>query len=118
MTIQRLQTDARMSGAVIHNGMIWLSGEIANDRTAGVYQQTKETLESIERLLEFAGTDKEHILSATIYLRDIERDFDLMNEAWDQWIPLGHAPARATVAAKMCFADILVEISIVAAVPD
>jgi enamine deaminase RidA (YjgF/YER057c/UK114 family) len=40
-----------------------------------------------------------------------------MNSVWDQWLPKGSAPARATVEAKMAKPSILVEISIVAALP-
>ncbi|MFK3815988.1 RidA family protein [Pseudomonas sp. NPDC089407] len=117
MPIQRLKTDARMSAAVIHNGTVMLSGEIANDLTGGVFRQTQETLSNIDQLLEVAGTTKDHLLSATIYLKNIQSDFNAMNEAWEQWIPEGRAPARATVEAQMFSPDVLVEISIVAALP-
>ena len=33
----------------------------------------------------------------TIYLKDIDADFEGMNRVWDQWLPRGVAPARATV---------------------
>lgn len=85
--------------------------------TAGIEQQTRETLENIERLLGEAGTDKQHILSVTIYLKDIDADFAGMNAVWDQWLPQGVAPARATVEAKLCEPEILVELSVVAALP-
>jgi len=68
-------------------------------------------------MLDLAGTDKQHLLSATIYLNDIEAHFAGMNSVWDQWLPKGAAPARATVEAKMAKPSILVEISIVAALP-
>ena len=40
-----------------------------------------------------------------------------MNGVWDQWVPQGCAPARATVQAALCYPEILVEISIFAALP-
>jgi len=115
MRIQRLHTDRRMSQIVIHQGTVYLSGQVGESMEAGVGQQTEETLQEIEKLLAEAGSDKEHILSVTIYLKDIERDFAGMNAVWDRWLPEGVAPARATVEAGMCESDILVEMSVIAA---
>ncbi|SDP14816.1 RidA family protein [Pseudomonas jinjuensis] len=115
MPIQRLHTEKRMSQIVIHNGTVYLAGQVGDDMAAGVEQQTRETLAHIERLLEEAGTDKSRILSVTIYLKDIDAHFAGMNSIWDQWLPQGVAPARATVEAKLCEPEILVEMSVVAA---
>ena len=71
-------------------------------------------LDKVDALLEQAGSDKEHILSATLYIRDM-KDFAGMNEVWDKWVPEGCAPARACVEARMARADLLVEISVTAA---
>ncbi len=117
MAIQRLHTNQRMSQVVVHNGTVYLAGQVAEDLTAGVEQQTREVLASVERLLDEAGTDKSRVLSATIYLKDVDADFDGMNGVWDQWVPQGCAPARATVEAALCEPEILVEISMVAALP-
>lgn len=117
MSIERLHSNKRMSLVVKHQGTVYLAGEVANDFQAGIAQQTRETLNNIERLLDEAGTDKNHILSATIYLKDIDAHFAGMNDVWDQWAPAGKAPARAAVEAKMCEEGILVEISIIAALP-
>ena len=81
MPIQRLHTDARMSQIVIHRGTVYLAGQVGEDLSAGIEQQTRETLENIERLLRQAGTDKQHILSVTVYLKDIEADFAGMKAA-------------------------------------
>ena len=62
--------------------------------------------------------DPSHILSATIYLRDIANDFAPMNEVWNAWVPDGQAPARACVQAHMARAALRVEISVIAAVID
>ena len=117
MPIQRLHTNARMSQIVIHGNTVYLAGQVGEDMNAGIEQQTRETLDNIERLLRQAGTDKQHILSVTIYLKDIDADFAGMNAVWDQWLPEGVAPARATVEAKLCEPEILVELSVVAALP-
>ncbi|WP_263145936.1 RidA family protein [Pseudomonas sp. RIT-PI-AD] len=117
MSIQRQHTNARMSQIVIHNSTVYLAGQVADDLSAGIEQQTRETLTHIERLLGEAGTDSTRILSVTIYLKDIDAHFAGMNAVWDAWLPQGVAPARATVQAKLCEPDILVELSVIAALP-
>jgi len=106
-----------MSQIVVHGSTVYLAGQVGEDMNAGIEQQTRETLENIERLLAEAGTDKQHLLSVTIYLKDIDADFAGMNAVWDTWLPEGVAPARATVEAKLCEPEILVELSVVAALP-
>lgn len=115
MTIQRLLSDARMSAIVRHGDTVYLAGEVANDLEGDIEAQTRETLVNIESLLVQAGTQRTRILSATIYLRDIEADFAGMNRVWDAWLPSGCAPARATVQAKLCDPRMRVEISVIAA---
>lgn len=118
MTISRIHTTERASKIVINNGVIYLAGQVAADAEADVQEQTRSTLARVEQLLSEAGSDKEHLLSATIYLRDIANHFALMNEVWNEWVPEGHAPARACVQAHMARPALLVEISIVAAVAE
>lgn len=115
MSIERQKTGARMSAIVKHNGTVYLAGQVGNDFEADVQDQTRSTLEKIDGLLKEAGSRREQVLSAIIYLRDIDNHFALMNEVWDAWVPEGHAPARACVEAHMARANILVEISIIAA---
>ncbi len=114
MMIERLETGQRMSRIVKHNGTIFLCGQVCKDATQGIKEQTSSMLEKVEDLLEQAGSDKEHILSATIYIKNMQY-FGEMNEVWDNWVPAGHAPARACVEASMARDVLLVEISIVAA---
>ena len=116
MSITRKHTSERMSKIVSHNGIVYLCGQVAADAEADIQEQTRTTLAKIDGLLAEAGSSKEHILSATIYLRDIDNHFGLMNEVWNAWVPTGHAPARACVEAHMARPSLLVEISIVAAV--
>ncbi len=114
MTITRLETKQRMSRIVKHNGTIFLCGQVAADATQGISEQTQTMLDKVDALLTQAGSDREHILSATIYVKDMSYFAD-MNAVWDAWVPEGHAPARACVAAKMAREALLVEISVVAA---
>ena len=112
--IARMETTDRMSKIVIHQDTVYLCGQVADNGEAPISRQTENMLAKVERLLQQAGSGKEHMLSATIYLRDM-KDFAGMNAVWDQWVPQGHAPVRACVEARMARPDLLVEVSIVAA---
>jgi len=115
MPIQRLQTKKRMSRIVIHNDTIYLCGQVCEDASQGIKEQTATMLAKVDALLEEAGSDKERILSATVYIRDM-KDFAAMNEVWDDWVSDGNAPARACVEARMARPELLVEVSVIAAV--
>ncbi len=115
MTIARLHAGPRMSQAVIHNDTVYLAGQVADEaKGRSVTEQTKEILASVDRLLQEAGSDKTKILSTTIYLADIAT-FAEMNAVWDGWVPAGHAPARATIEAKLAAPAYTVEIACIAA---
>jgi len=110
--ITRLHTSSRMSKIVKHNGTIYLCGQVgAGD---SVTAQTQDCLARIDTLLLEAGTDREHILQAVIWLSDTA-DFAEMNAVWDAQIPKGHAPARACGEAKLARDVLRVEIIITAA---
>jgi enamine deaminase RidA (YjgF/YER057c/UK114 family) len=113
--IVRTDTQQRMSKIVEHNGTVYLCGQVAEDATKDVAEQTRSMLARVDALLLKVGTTREKILSATIYLADIGRDFAAMNEVWDAWVPEGHAPARACVEGKLARAELLVEVVVVAA---
>jgi len=116
MDITRLGTERRrMSKIVIHNDTVYLCGQVAKDSDAGIKEQTSTMLDKVDDLLKQAGSDREHILSATIYVKDMSY-FAEMNEVWDAWVVEGYSPARACVAASMARPELLVEISVVAAV--
>jgi enamine deaminase RidA (YjgF/YER057c/UK114 family) len=104
-----------MSQAVVHGNTIYLAGQVADDPVPSVAEQTRQILAKIDRLLATAGSDKSKILSANIWLADIQR-FEEMNEVWDGWAPPGAAPARATVQSTLARPRNLVEIMVVAAV--
>jgi enamine deaminase RidA (YjgF/YER057c/UK114 family) len=112
--IQRKETKQRMSRIVIHQSTVYLCGQVAADANKGIEEQTHTMLEKVDTLLIDAGSDRQHILSATIYIKDMQ-DFAAMNKIWDSWVPEGYAPARACVQASMARPELLVEISVVAA---
>jgi enamine deaminase RidA (YjgF/YER057c/UK114 family) len=115
MTIQRHDTNARLSRVVVHGDTVYLAGLTA-DKTAGqsVATQTQEILASIDGLLAKAGTDKSKLLQATVWLQDI-RTVDDMNKIWDAWVPAGCAPARACIEARLQSPAKMVEIRVTAA---
>ncbi|KZN47285.1 RidA family protein [Pseudoalteromonas luteoviolacea] len=115
MTITRKHTNQRMSRIVVHNDTIYLCGQVCKDATQGIKEQTQTMLDKVDALLAEANSDKYHILSATVYISDMKY-FAQMNEVWDAWIPEGHAPARACVEAAMARPELLVEVSVTAAV--
>ena len=114
MTIQRLQVGARLSGAVVHNGLVYISGQVPDDGSADITRQTQQVLAKIDALLREAGSDKAKLLWAQIFLPDM-KDFAAMNAVWEKWIVAGQTPARATVEAKLANASYKVEIMATAA---
>ena len=119
MTIERRHVGKRMSQLVIHRASrtVYLAGQVAGDAATDVSDQTRQVLAQIDALLAEAGTDKSQLLSATIYLPDIA-DFAEMNVVWEAWVAPGATPARATVEALLAGPEFMIEIQVVAALPD
>ncbi|MCV0351388.1 MAG: RidA family protein [Nitratireductor sp.] len=111
--IKRVDTGTRMSQAVIHNGTIYLAGQVGTPG-ASVATQTKDILAKIDALLEQNGSDKSRILQATIWLASMN-DFAEMNDVWDAWVAPGHAPARACGESALATPEYTVEIIVIAA---
>jgi enamine deaminase RidA (YjgF/YER057c/UK114 family) len=114
VTIYRHLPGARMSEAVVAQGLIFLAGQVAEKPEGDATTQTANILGQIDKLLADLGSDKTKIIDATIFLADIA-DFDAMNQAWDAWVPAGQAPARATVQATLAKPGWKVEIKLIAA---
>lgn len=112
--ITRIGTGARMSEAVVYNGVAYLAGQVGNPGDS-VADQTRTCLAEVDRILAEAGTDKTRILSTQIWLADIST-FAEMNAVWDEWVPQGHTPARATGESKLAAPEYKVEVIVVAAV--
>jgi enamine deaminase RidA (YjgF/YER057c/UK114 family) len=114
MSIERTGSTARMSPIVKHNNTVYLCGQVAEDANADIAEQTQSCLNKIEALLTQAGSDKNSMLSVTIYLRDM-KDFAAMNAVWDAWVSDCEKPARACVEARLARAELLIEFSVTAA---
>ena len=112
--IKRIQSSARYSECTVHNGNVYLAGQVAGDATQDIVGQTQQVLSAIDQLLAAAGSDKTRVLRAQVFLADIA-DFAGMNAVWDTWVAKGSTPARATVEAKLARPEWKVEIVITAA---
>ena len=113
-TIARFHPAKRYSEASVHNGTVYLTGQVADDATQDIGGQTAQVLAAIDRLLADAGSDKTKILMAQIFLADMA-DYAGMN-AWDAWVAPGALPSRATVQARLAQPEWRVEVVITAAI--
>lgn len=113
--IQRAGTTRRYSDFCIHNGVVHCV-EVPPDGTADAATQTAQMLASLERFLLAAGSGKDRLLMATLYLVDMA-DYDAVNAVWDAWVPAGTAPCRACVqVVRLADPGWRVEIAVQAAV--
>ena len=104
--IERIETGVRSSKIVKHNGIAYLTGQVAEGET--IQEQVQTCLQNIDALLGKAGSSREKILRVTIWLADMS-DFAGLNEVWNDWVPEGHAPARACGQAKLAREELKVE---------
>lgn len=114
MSLTRHHVGKRLSEMVVHNGTIYLAGQVASDMTLDIIGQTEQVLASIDRLLAEAGSDKTKVLSAQIFLPDMA-DFAAMNSVWERWVVAGHTPARATIQANLANPAYKIEVLVIAA---
>jgi enamine deaminase RidA (YjgF/YER057c/UK114 family) len=113
--IKRFKESNRLSQAVVHNGVAYLTGQVADDENAGIQEQTKQVLGKIDALLKLCGTEKKNLLAVQVWLSDI-RYFDEMNRIWEEWIASHSPPSRATVESRLARPGLKVEMRAIAAV--
>ncbi|WOI57483.1 RidA family protein [Palleronia sp. LCG004] len=111
--IKRIDSGIRMSQAVISGGQVHVAGQIAEDTTASITEQTRQVLGKIERLIAAAGAKKSDLIAVNVFLPNIV-DFDAMNAVYDAWIDPAHPPARACVEARLADPDLRVEMTAIA----
>ena len=110
--IERIDTGTRSSKIVKHNGVAYLTGQVAQGDT--IQDQVRTCLSNIDALLKRAGSSREEMLRVTIWLADMQ-DFEGLNEVWNAWVPASHAPARACGEAKLARSELKVEFIVDAA---
>jgi len=113
-TLQRFDVGDRLSEMALHNGTVYLAGQVPDDASQDIRGQTAQVLAMIDRLLARAGSDKSRLLMVQIFLPDLT-DFDGMNAVWDAWVAPGHAPPRATVQARLARPEWKIEVVATAA---
>lgn len=111
--ITRFDFDTRIHHGVVHNGTVYLTGQVAEPGQSAA-EQMREVLAKIDELLAKAGTDRTRILHVQMWLDDM-RDFDQVNAVWDAWMPMEHAPARSSGQGRMAKPGMLVELIVTAA---
>ena len=114
--VRRFHVGDRMSEMAIHNGTVYLAGQVAGDATQDIRGQTTQVLAAVDKLLAEAGTERAHIVMCQIYLADMA-DFAAMNSIWDDWVEPGDAPPRATVQAQLAKPQWTIEVVVTAALP-
>ena len=89
--VVRYEKERRYSRIVVHNGTAYFSGLTAHDLAGDIRAQTREALSRADELLVKVKAGRSDLLSATIWLRDIE-EVDAMNEIWEAWIDPDNPP--------------------------
>ncbi|RZS74132.1 enamine deaminase RidA (YjgF/YER057c/UK114 family) [Phyllobacterium myrsinacearum] len=114
MIVKRHVQTPIMHRVVEAAGLIFIGGTTADDKSAGIEGQTNQILSKLEKLLQQGGSDKNHVVQATIYLSDLSLKAE-MNEVWTRWFAADSLPARAAVGVAELAKGTLVEITFIAA---
>lgn len=88
------------SRAVIHDGLVFTVAVSPDPAPPGVYEQAQRALQRIDESLAMSGTDKSRILSAIVYISDMEKKPEL-NRAWDEWVDRTNPPMRACLGVAL-----------------
>ncbi|GJQ13106.1 hypothetical protein GpartN1_g4897.t1 [Galdieria partita] len=116
-SIKRYEEGPLFNHMVTYNDVAYLAGQVASDTSdQTVKGQANQIFARIDQLLEAAGTDKTRLLSANVWLKDIQQVAEF-NEAWNSWIDPSCKPVRATVEAKLVRPELVVEVQVTAALP-
>jgi enamine deaminase RidA (YjgF/YER057c/UK114 family) len=108
--IVRIDQNARRSRASVYGDLVFLAGQVADDKDGDIAKQTREALAKVDDMLSRAGTDKSRLLSVQIWLKTMD-DFVAMNAVYDAWVVPGDTPPRC--CGKVELADPAYRIEIV-----
>jgi 2-iminobutanoate/2-iminopropanoate deaminase len=110
------------SQAVGYNGLLFCSGQIPLDPETnelvegGIEAQTARVMANLSAVLDARGLDFSHVIRTTIYLKNMT-DYSKVNEMYGRFFDR-NPPARAAVEVSRLPKDVLVEIDMIAAVPE
>ena len=119
-TQNALNPSGHYAQAVIHNGLIYVSAQLAIDPHSGaklfgnIDEEAARVLENIELILKTAGSDRNHMIRTTVYITDISL-WDQVNAVYRNFFG-SHKPARTVVAVKELHFGFKVAIEAIAAV--
>ncbi|UCH79884.1 MAG: RidA family protein [Nitrospiraceae bacterium] len=109
------------SQAVIHNGLIYISGQIPLDPQSGelvrgtIEDETEAALNNLRSIIEDAGSTLEDVLRVSCFLADME-DFPRFNAVYARYFS-NNPPARSTIQAAKLPLDVQVELDAIVALP-
>jgi 2-iminobutanoate/2-iminopropanoate deaminase len=107
--------------AILHNGILYVSGQIAIDVTTGqiknenIEAETEQVMNNLKAILEEAGTNFENVLRCTVFVADMG-NYSRINAVYAKYFNEATAPARALVEVANLPKYVNVEISLIAAV--
>ncbi len=111
--ITRIDRNHRRARASVAGDLIFLAGQVADDKTADIAEQTRQALAKVDALLAEAGSDKSRVLSVTIWLSSMQ-DYDGFNAVWDGWVVPGNEPSRACARVELADPAYRVELIVTA----
>lgn len=110
------------SPAVVHNGLIFVSGQLPMNHATGAVEtgaielQTEIALRNVETILKAANSDLNHVLQFTIYVSEMD-DWAAVNDVYKRILG-EHKPARAMIPVKELHFGTKIEIQAIAAVKE
>lgn len=113
--VKRSGSSEILHDVVEHKGVLNLAGIVAEDLSQGMAGQAKQVFQQIDKLLQAHGSDRNHLLSALIFITDMKLKPD-MNKAWQAWLKKEHLPTRATIGINDLGPKVLIEVVVTAAV--
>ena len=114
MAIERFHEDDKMSKYVIHNGIVYFSGQVCDDPSQDFEGQLNQILAKLDAQFAEIGIDRKHMLSVMVWIDDYKK-WPRLNAIWTKWVPAGHKPVRSCVESKLAFPEYQIEMSVVAA---
>jgi 2-iminobutanoate/2-iminopropanoate deaminase len=118
-TQPRTMPPGPFSQAFRHGGIVYVAGQVAYDGAAGkpvlgdIKAQTRQTLKNLKAVLEAAGSSLDKVLKLTCILPNFPQDYVGFNEAFKEFFPGPHFPARTSIQAGL-LGGFLVEIEAIA----
>jgi len=113
-SIVRIDQNARRSRASVFGDLVFLAGQVADDKSGNIASQTREVLAKVDDMLARSGTDKSRALSVQIWLKSMD-DFEGMNAVYDAWVVPGDTPTRCCGKVELADPAYRVEIVVIAA---